>query len=223
MDARRGESYCTDSQCRTDLECPEGHLCQNLPTSGDGPLVRLCVPVGVRAEGDSCIKLPDDKGAACGPGLLCGGNEGWCARPCQLDDAASCPDGFFCADVAPEPVCLPTCEARGCPEGQHCIRFGEGASTCAQVYGPQCQQSPCPEGRKCQWIAEPRRPGKVWMECVERCGEGHPPCSEGLVCDGWQCMPPCDPQGPSTCAEGYRCKQRQPDSPWVCEPDWPDS
>lgn len=221
-DSRLMTHYCTDSQCRTDEECPEGQLCQSLATTGGGPLVRLCIPIGVRQEGEHCIQVPHRKEVACGPGLLCSGEDGWCARPCSKDNAASCPEGFFCADVAPQPVCLPTCETRGCPEGQQCIHYKEQSSACAQVYGPHCQQTPCPDSRECDVGDVPQLPGKVWTECVELCGEGRPPCSEGLVCAGWHCMPPCDPRGPNTCAEGYRCKQRKPDRPWVCEPDWPE-
>jgi hypothetical protein len=219
-DTRRMDQYCTDSQCTSDVDCPEGQRCQHLATHGDGPLVRFCIPVGVRQEGERCLEVPHEKEAACRPGLLCGGGQGWCARPCGTGDAASCPEGFFCADVAPEPLCLPTCEAHGCPEGQQCIRYEEGVSACAVAYGPACQQSPCPEGRPCDVSYETSRPGTVWLECVERCGEGLSPCSEGRICDGWHCLPPCTPEGPNTCAEGYRCKQRRPDRPWVCAPDW---
>jgi hypothetical protein len=221
-DTRLMTHYCTDSRCRTDEECPQGQLCQSLATTGDGPLVRLCIPIGVRQEGEHCLRVPHRKEAACGPGLLCSGEDGWCARPCSTGDAASCPEGFFCADVAPQPVCLPTCERRGCPEGQQCIHSREGSSTCAQVYGPHCQQTPCPDNRECDVGDVTQLPGKVWTECVEPCGEGRPPCSAGLVCDGWHCLPPCDPQGPDTCAEGYRCNQRKPNRPWVCQPDWPE-
>jgi hypothetical protein len=219
-DLRVGADYCTDSQCMTDLQCPEGQVCQSLATLDEGPLVRLCVPLGVREEGQRCFSLPNDREAACAPGLLCGGHEGWCARPCRQGEVESCPEGFFCADVGPRPVCMPTCEARGCPEGQQCVRFKEGVSACARVHGPNCQQSPCPEGRECKVLTATQHPGRVWMECIERCGAGHPSCSEGLVCDGWHCLPPCSPQEPGSCPEGYRCIQRRPDRPWACQPDW---
>jgi hypothetical protein len=220
-DERLGRHYCTDSQCVTDLQCPEGQVCRAMETLEGGPLVRFCVSVGVRQEGERCVRLPRDQGAACGPGLLCAGEPGqrWCARPCRQEESASCPESFFCADVFPQPVCLPTCEARRCPEGQQCFRFDAGASACVVVYGPDCLRSPCPEGRKCEVSDEPRNPGKVWTECVERCGEGFPPCTPGLICDGWQCKSPCDPEAPNVCAEGYRCLQRRPDHPWVCQPD----
>lgn len=219
FDLRIATHYCTDSQCANDEQCPEEQVCRAFGTVGDGPLVRFCTPVGLRREGERCINLPRDKGAACGPGLLCGGNQGWCSRPCSKGDATSCPEGFFCAEVPPEPVCLPTCETRGCPTGQQCVRHEDGASACAVVYGPQCQQTSCPDGRKCEVFSESRHPGKVWMECVERCGEKFPPCPAGLACDGWSCQPSCDPEGPDTCAEGYRCQQRRPDRPWLCLPD----
>jgi hypothetical protein len=219
-DARLRRHYCTDSKCMTDLQCPEGQVCGTVTTVGGGPLVRMCIPLGVRQEGESCVNLPDDRGAACVPGLLCSGSEGWCARPCRKGESPGCPEGFFCADVKPQPVCLPTCETRGCPEGQQCVRYKDGVSTCAVVYGPHCQQSPCPEGRKCDLTDDPRHPGKVWLECVEECGEGLPPCTPGLVCDGWHCLPPCDPQGPGTCGEGYRCAQSRPNRPWTCQPLW---
>jgi hypothetical protein len=217
---RAGTHVCIDSQCMTDLQCPEGHVCRTLVTVGaGGPWVRFCEPVGVRQEGEGCVEIPDDQGAACGPGLLCVGKDGWCARPCRPGEPSSCPEGFFCADVAPEPACLPTCEGRACPEGQRCVRHAQGASSCAVVYGLDCQQAPCPQGRECELISEPLHPGKVWMGCVERCGEGFPPCTSGLICDGWQCLPPCDPDGPNVCAEGYRCIQRRRNLPWACQPD----
>jgi hypothetical protein len=47
-DGRVGSSYCADSQCVADPQCPEGLVCRSVATLGDGPLVRLCVPVGPR-------------------------------------------------------------------------------------------------------------------------------------------------------------------------------
>ncbi|XXF78275.1 hypothetical protein P2318_00525 [Myxococcaceae bacterium GXIMD 01537] len=220
MDARARAHYCTDSQCTTDQECPEGQRCEAIATNGKGPLVRFCIPLGVRQEGERCAQLPDTQEGACAPDLVCGGRDGWCTHPCRPGDASGCAEGFFCADVWPEPVCLPTCEARGCPEGQHCVRHSEGASSCAKVYGPMCQQTPCEDGRECSLLYAARLPGIVWMECVERCGEKHQTCSPGRVCDRWHCMPPCEPEGPNTCAEGYVCHQRAPSRPWVCEPDY---
>lgn len=218
-ESRLGKSYCTDSQCTTDAQCPEGQSCQALATEGTGPRVRFCIASGVRQEGESCTHVPGDKEHACAPGLLCGGQEGWCSRPCRQDVAASCPAGFACADTVPQPVCLPTCETRGCPSGQHCVRFAEGVSTCARIHGPNCQQSACPENRKCSVMREPPHPGKVWMECEEPCGERFPPCGAGKVCADWRCLPACDPESPDVCGEGYRCRQRSYRRPFACHPD----
>jgi hypothetical protein len=219
-DLRILAQYCTDSECTTDTQCPPDQVCRELDTAGQGPLVRLCVPVGKRQEGERCFKLPPSQETACAAGLSCGGKEGWCAQPCHEDGGGGCSEGFFCARTAPRPLCLPTCEARGCPTGQSCVRHPEGASACAELYGPHCQQSPCPAGRECHLGQDPTRPGKVWMECIERCGEGYPPCTRGLACDGWVCRVPCNPNAPGSCMEGYVCRQHKPDRPWVCRPDW---
>ncbi len=221
-DARAYTSYCTDSQCTTDAQCPDGLVCRELTTAGDGPLVRFCLPLGFRKEGEECMAPPPDRTYACEPGLLCaGGRTEWCGRPCRRDEAAACPEGFFCADVKPEPICVPTCEARGCPEGQHCIRHDNGSSQCAVVYGPSCQDTACPEGRECRVDTSMPHPGKAWTECIQRCGKPDQlPCPDGFTCDSWHCLPSCDPQGPNTCAEGYRCQQgKKPARPWVCKPD----
>ena len=180
-ESRYRQAYCTDSQCMTDAQCPDDHVCRPLATKENGLRVRICVPMGVRQEGESCDPAPQDKGHACAAGLVCGGhNNSWCGRPCRSGaQAAECPEGFFCADTNSESVCLPTCEKRGCPEGQRCVRFDEGASTCAHVYGPNCQQSSCPEGRECWVLTQPPHPGKAWMQCLERCGKGLPPAAPG--------------------------------------------
>jgi|SRR5215217_674130 len=220
MDARAHAQYCADSQCLTDAQCEDGQHCQLLATEGHGPMVRYCLLLGVRTEGERCIKVPASREEACAPGFICGSSGGFCARPCSLTEPESCAPDFFCADTQPEPLCLPTCEKSGCPEGQHCIRHEEGASACARVFGPQCQQTPCPSGQTCEFIHASHLPDRIWSECEQRCGKDFPPCPDGLVCDGWACEQPCDPKGPNTCDEGYRCFQRRPSSPWVCHPDW---
>jgi Cys-rich repeat protein len=217
---RYRRSYCTDSQCTTDAQCPEGQVCRKLATEDNGPLVRICDPVGVRQEGEHCFSVPADQKSACAAGLLCAGRDGWCARPCHLGAQAECPEGFFCADTAPEPACLPTCEKRECPGGEQCIQFVEGSSQCAYVYGTNCQQSPCAEGQLCTLRSDPPQPGKAWLRCVPECGKNLPACPAGLVCDSYQCIPACDPQGPPVCAEGFRCQQPWPDQAFGCRPDY---
>ncbi len=217
---RYGHAYCTDSQCTTDAQCSEGQVCSKLATQDHGPLVRICTPAGVRQEGENCFRVPDDQRSACAVGLLCAGKDYWCARPCHPGEPGECPEGFFCADTTPEPACLPTCEKQGCPAGEQCIQFREGASMCAHVYGTNCQQTPCAENNFCSPITNPAHPRKVWLRCIAECGKDHPPCPVGTVCDAYECLPTCDPQAPASCAEGYRCRQPWPDSPWACRPDW---
>lgn len=158
--------YCTDSECSTDSQCQEGFVCRTLETWG-GELLNQCALEGDRREGEGCQPQSKSHASACAPGLLC--NE-WCGRSCQPEVPESCPEGFFCPrEGGPEgPSCLPTCEARGCPPGQACIRFEQGVSVCSVVHGTNCQQSPCPEAQICETRTRPMRPGSVRMRCVAR-------------------------------------------------------
>lgn len=221
-DSRFRTQYCTDSQCTTDAQCPEGSVCLALSSLRFGALVRFCVPVGPRLEGEPCLRLPSQRASACGPGLICGGKGGWCGRPCDKGAPSSCPEGFFCADVRPEPMCLPSCEERGCPEGQQCVLDKEGASACAVVHGTECQQSPCPDSQQCRTFFSSRHPGEAWMQCIHPCDPKNPQCPDGRVCVRHQCQPSCEPWKPGTCGVGYRCEQYKPGAPWTCEPDWDD-
>lgn len=220
LDTRAGAQYCSDSQCLTDVQCQDEQVCRTLSTYGNGPLVRICVPVGIRKEGEQCVEIGRDLHDACGPGLVCGGEAGLCARPCNKDDPSSCPENSFCTDTELEPLCLPTCEKSGCPEGQECIHYEQGASICEKVYGTNCQKTPCPEKQKCELDHETAYPSTVWMRCAQYCRKDRTSCPPGLICDNWACQPPCSPDGPNTCAEGYRCKKARPTRPWVCLPDW---
>lgn len=219
VDPRVWITYCSDSQCMTDGQCPEGSACRAIATQGEGPLVRLCTPLGPRQAGERCSPLPRKQDHACGPGLLCGGPKGWCGRPCEPRDAASCPQGSFCADVAPEPLCLPTCETEGCPEGRQCIRYEREVSACAKVYGRNCQQSVCPPDQSCQFLDGITAPGKLWMDCVQSCEEGQPECPAGSSCTMGTCSPMCEPES-TACGTDFQCKQSGPQKPWLCAPDW---
>jgi hypothetical protein len=220
VDGRAGATYCTDSECMADSQCPDGLVCRSLATKGEGPLVRFCIPQGPRRAGERCDEIPLRQTSACGPGLQCGGVEGWCGHPCQRGEAASCPEGFFCADVAPEPLCLPTCEARGCPSGQECIRYKEGVSSCAVVYGRNCQNGGCPADLRCRVLGDSTSPGNVWMDCVHECGPGRPACPEMETCSAVVCLRSCDPESSGACGANFRCRQLLEGQPWVCAPDW---
>jgi hypothetical protein len=158
--------YCTDSSCVTDSQCDEGFVCVAVETWG-GEVLKRCALEGVRKEGERCEPLSKRHARACSRGLLC---NDWCGRPCAPQGSGSCPEGFFCPpEGGPNgPSCLPTCEARGCPPGQVCIRFHLGASVCAEVEGTNCQQAPCPQGQACEVRAPPERPGTVRMRCQPR-------------------------------------------------------
>lgn len=217
LDTRAGWFYCTDSECATDAQCPEAFTCQPHPTR-DGPLVRTCIPPGIRKQGENCISIPVGPQQACEPGLLCA--EGWCGRPCQREDPESCPEGFFCGDTTPGPACLPTCEAMPCPSGLRCVRDERvGASSCAVVHGQDCQLNPCPNGGKCMAVFGSSKAGQVWMECYPQCNKDLPPCPEGFLCEGRVCRKACDPSRPEVCEPGFKCLRRIEQQPWTCQPD----
>ncbi len=210
-------SYCTDSRCVSDAQCPPAFSCQTLSTLGAGPHVQHCVASGVRREGQGCRSPPKDQQEACLSGLVCG--SGWCGRPCHSNEPASCPEGFFCADANPGFACQPSCEGRRCPEGQQCIRHGK-ASACVVVHGTNCQQDSCAPGQQCTVRAVPRRPGEAWMDCAIACDKAQPSCPEGYTCLLGRCREPCDPARAGACGAGFRCGHRGDSEPWTCEPDW---
>jgi hypothetical protein len=214
--------YCSDSKCMTDVQCPEGFVCRTQTTTGNGDALRVCSLTGVRREGEACLVNTDSTDYACEKGLLC---QGRCGRPCNMSAPTSCPEGFFChAGSEDGPSCLPTCEGRGCPEGQQCVvrdkprLQGRQVSRCARVYGHDCRQHPCAQGQKCVLDDNPRVPDAVWMECLSTCGEGAPPCPEGTVCHQYRCHTSCEPEEPSSCAPGFTCHRKTAREPWRCVP-----
>ena len=216
MNMRSSEQYCTDSTCEADHECPPGGVCRSLPTGKGNPPVRACVLVGERQEGEECKAMPRIPEDGCVRGLLC---QGWCGRPCQLDDAGSCPEGFRCHEGLNGPSCLPTCEGRACPEGQQCVRLGERVSLCAVVHGQDCLASPCAGDESCRVTTAWWRPGEIWMECLKFCGDTPAVCAEGSVCHLFECYRQCDPKQRGACGPHMRCRQYREDVPWLCLPD----
>jgi len=214
---RARRTYCTDSECEADAHCPEHFSCVPLSTVEQGPLVRLCLPAGVRKAGERCDEIPTTQEDACEPGLRCA--EGWCGRPCQLNNPSSCPEGFYCADFGPGATCRPSCEGRTCPSGKQCIRDPSGASVCAVIHGSNCQDMPCPTGKECAAFFPSRRPGMVWMHCLPECAEDLPPCPQERFCSQGFCVKPCDPNGPNVCEEGFRCLRYVDSQPWACRAD----
>ncbi|WP_395835085.1 hypothetical protein [Archangium violaceum] len=206
--------YCADSECVTDSQCGEGFACRAMSTWG-GEFLKRCALEGDRQEGEGCELLSGTHASACAPGLFC---KGWCGRPCQPEVPGSCPEGFFCPrEGGPDgPSCLPSCEARGCPPGQACIRFSEGASVCAVVHGTNCQQSPCPEAHVCETRTLPDRAGTVWMRCEAPCSNNGVSCPEGSFCRSRRCVRACHPDSPGTCGPGEKCEPLHDSTRWAC-------
>jgi hypothetical protein len=212
------DRYCMDSICDGDEHCPDGFACRPVKTFSGTRLIRTCILVGERQEGERCSIRPYGTQEACMRGLLC---QGRCGRPCQLDEPTSCPEGFFCSEgTQGPPSCLPTCEGRTCPEGQQCISRGRSGSICARLHGEDCLQRPCPSGQECITLEPYHRPGELWRECRQPCDNlTLPRCPEGSVCYLYQCIRTCDPEAPSSCAPGFTCGRSHDTEPWRCRPE----
>ncbi len=211
-----GEALCMSSDCQTNMQCAEGFTCKALPSRGQGPLVRLCIVNGMVEEGAPCVPSYTFKhDVVCRPGLLC---NGYCGRPCRLGEPESCPEGTFCMDGGEGPACMPTCEGSVCGEGQRCVRFGKSLSVCARIRGEDCQSQPCPEGTRCSVSTLPRRPGEIQMECARDCGEGHPPCPTGTVCEHGDCRRPCTPGDVNACGPREACARHLRSNRYLCSP-----
>jgi hypothetical protein len=211
-----GQSLCMASDCQTDVQCAEGFTCKALRSRGEGPRVRRCIVKGLVEEGAPCVPSFTFKHeVVCRPELRC---NGYCGRPCQLGEPASCPEGSFCMDGNEGPSCMPTCEGKSCAEGQQCVRFERRYSVCASIRGENCQSQPCPEGMRCSVSTLPRSPGEIQMECVRACGEGQPPCPEGTVCEQGDCRRPCAPNDAHACAPHESCNRHLRSNRYLCSP-----
>ncbi len=212
------QSVCIDSSCMTDLQCRQGFACRTRRSLGDdGPLVRRCVLIGVRKEGQPCFDHANHQEEACERGLLCG--DGHCGRPCQLEVPSSCPSGFVCRAGPDAPSCQPFCEGGDCPEGQQCVREDTGEARCMIVHGDNCQRAPCEAGQQCQLTGYTPGP-EAWavkMECVTPC-DGTRSCPEGSVCFLGGCKRECRPDARDVCGPGRQCTEYVPGRLWLCEP-----
>jgi hypothetical protein len=215
-DMRAQRSYCTDSKCMSDEQCPEGFSCRFMTPQNDKDVLRFCSLVGVRGEGELCVMLPLDRDYGCRRDLSC---HGLCGRPCELDNPTSCPEGFFCEEDPAGATCMPTCEGRTCPEGQRCISRGKRVSMCARVFGPDCLQNPCASGQDCVVSDHPEVANALWMQCLKRCSAlRDAPCpDEGTVCLIYRCRKSCTKEDPSACPPGFACEGR-PEEPLTCVP-----
>ena len=206
---------CLDSTCETDQECGEGFSCTPLKTVDGKAIVRTCVLVGQRKEGERCTVLATVQEDACERGLLC---QGRCGRACRLDEPSSCPEGFLCSEGREgPPSCLPTCKGRTCPEGLWCVPRGKRTSVCGQVHGEDCRKNKCPPMHLCQMLEPPQRPWELRTHCTRVCDKDSS-CPAGHFCLQYQCRKPCDPLAPETCGPGLTCGRHNPLDPWYCVP-----
>lgn len=211
-----GERVCIDSSCMTDLQCKQGFTCRTRQGLEDGPLVRRCVLVGQRKEGQPCLETTTRLESACEPGLLCG--NGYCGRPCQLDGPSSCPAGFVCRAGPETSFCQPFCKGGDCPEGQDCVGAGTDDASCMVIRGPNCLRDPCPEGLSCNPIDYTPR-AEAWtarVECVIPCGKGKWSCPKDSVCFLGGCQRECGPDAGEVCAPGQQCIEQVPGRLWLC-------
>lgn len=215
-DGRTARQHCTDSSCAEDEHCPNGFACIPFGAVNGKELVRVCSILGVRKEGEVCESQPSEPQEACARGLLC---QGFCGRPCRVEDPASCPEGYSCHEGSEGASCLPACEGLACPADQRCVRLmGGHASACMTIHGQDCERTPCAQGLHCTRNTYPTTPGEIWMECLRDCGENEAPCPEGTVCSLYQCRKSCDPQDSSSCGPGFSCGRNHPNMPWACVP-----
>jgi hypothetical protein len=213
-------SVCVSSECEVDTQCPDGQQCRTVKTQGGGPLVRLCIATGIRKEGQGCSRLPKKQEEACEPGLLC--NRGYCGRPCQLEEAASCPHGFVCHEGPETASCLPACEDGQCPAGQECVHFEGRFAACTRVVGKNCKQTPCPQEQECRVGYTPGEGDRVTMECLVPCGDQKSSCPAGSVCFFGYCGRVCDPQQEGACGPDEFCNLHKDPTTrekfWFCSP-----
>ena len=100
-------SYCVDSRCMEDKDCPEGFSCQTYFADNRKDLINACTLIGHRKEGEPCNSFDGELESGCERGLICRGR---CGRPCAPGSPAACPNGFFCEEASQGATCQPTCE-----------------------------------------------------------------------------------------------------------------
>jgi hypothetical protein len=208
------ESVCIDSDCMTDAQCTQGFTCRTRKAPVDGALVRQCVLIGSRQEGQPCFESAAESDDACEQELFC--SEGHCGRPCQLDVPLSCPTGFVCRAGLDGPSCQPFCKGGDCPTGQECVSPGTDEARCMIVQGENCQRHPCAEGLECDITSTPEK--EAWsarMECVLPCDEKRA-CSEDSMCFLGGCRRRCGPEAQDVCGPRKRCAQFPAAQIWVC-------
>jgi hypothetical protein len=211
---------CLESECEEDVHCFPGFVCRRAAGGGTGPIIRRCIPVGERREGEPCDTLFVSTAGACQEGLIC--HRGVCSIPCRLGDAASCPQDYVCEEGSNGVACFPDCRVRGCPGGQRYKRLnGEDFECLEQVQG-ECPEKPCAEGERCNMRVSRGR-GVFW--CARLCNPLLPDsCPADQICgvgggSASTCFRRCDPMDLDSCGEAAQCATVSEDmTQWGCTP-----
>ncbi|MDC0711547.1 hypothetical protein POL68_23960 [Stigmatella sp. ncwal1] len=211
---------CLASECEEDAHCFADLVCRPVTTGATGPVIRRCVPAGMRHEGEPCDGLFISQEGACLEGLSC--HRGTCSRPCQLQDAASCPEGHVCEEGLNGPACFLDCRSRGCAKGQQCKQLNDAEYQCLSNVEGDCPETPCGDGERCN-LRLSQDSGVFW--CAPLCNPLHEDsCPAGQVCGIGgptisTCYRRCDPMALDACGEGWECTTVTEDlTQWGCRP-----
>lgn len=172
-------------ECTTDMDCPDGFVCENDTWCGD--------PDSWCIGGGKCVKAPDPEGceidADCLPYEFCD-HSPWdemvgCCVPLDAD-GTGCPEGY--------PVCPGECKMKPgmCFDDADC-KMGE-----------HCELVDCVPGMDCgaDW------PGQCMPDQPLKC-QADADCAPGLYCavlcgNGW-CEGQCEPVPPDQCVKDADC------------------
>jgi hypothetical protein len=211
---------CMESECEEDAHCFPGFVCRSASRGSTGPIIRRCMPVGQRREGEPCDSSFVSTAGACQEGLIC--HRAVCSAPCRLEDAASCPQGYACEEAENGAACFPDCRVRGCPGGQQCKRLNNGDVQCLEQVHGECPETPCAEGERCN-MRVLRGRGVFW--CARLCNPLRADsCPADQICgvgggEFSTCYRRCDPMDLDSCGEGERCTTISEDMlQWGCMP-----
>jgi hypothetical protein len=214
---------CMESECEQDAHCFPGLVCRRVSRWGAGAVIRRCVPVGPRREGQTCDAQFVSVEGACQEGLLC--HRGVCSVPCRREDGAGCPRGYACEEDDDGAACFPDCRALGCPGGQRCKLLNNQTYQCLEEVRGECPETSCAQGERCNMRVFRGR-GVFW--CARVCEPLRPDsCPEDQLCGIGggtvsTCYRRCDPMDPDSCGEGSKCTTITEDmSQWGCRPTGP--
>lgn len=200
------KNYCLRNTCEEDQECPTGFRCEQLNDGISGPPVKGCVPIGIKAEGETCSFQRKEYAESCQAGLICAG--GICRRSCPADPDVQCPEGQVCSDSGEGLACRPSgCNHVVCDLGYICNQ-----GFC--IKGDDCNKTGCPQGQSCIVAGYGQ---KYVTECLYKCQDGQ--CPNDLLC-GIQniCYPPCDSSNPDSCPAGKICTTINEEmTQWGCQ------